>query len=38
MENEYYALVTIELSSKDEDKRNNFNKLLQKWHYKNLIK
>ncbi len=33
MKNEYYALITVELSSKDEDRRNCFNKLLEQWYY-----
>lgn len=38
MEKEYYILVTLELSSKDEGKRIDFNKFLEKNHFLNIKK
>jgi len=36
MENEYYILLTLELSSKDESKRKEFNQFLKDNHFVNI--
>ncbi len=38
MEKEYYVLVTLELSSKDESKRKEFNQFFEKLHFVDIQK